>query len=522
MRRRSSLFVAILLVAILGAACEPTLIDPAGGRARIVLGQPTTLDPAAAGDAGSSALTAQFFETLTAFDAELELRPALAESWRIEDEGRRVIFHIRPGLSFSDGSPLRAADVVRSWLRIIDPNAPSPLVTIMLDVAGSLEYVTGQVGAEAVGLRADDAANDVIVDLVRPAADFPTIVASPLFGIVPEGIGPGGAGNEPGDRFVASGGYTLAAADDATMTLVANPHYWAGPPTIGTITVVTDLAGDSPVAVFERGEVDYIGISSFDASWIAYDETLGPQLRTVPSLSTDYFGFDTREAPFDDVRVRQAFGKAVDWRRIALLGVDDQAAVADSMVPPGIPGRTERDMLPAYDPDAARALLAEAGYPSGRGFPEVRLVTGGTGYDEAVVTELERELGIDLGYEAMEFEDYFPRLDEDPPAMWALSWVADYPGRNDFLGVLLGSGSTSNYGRWSSPEFDAAIADAGATADAAASAAAYDRAEEIVRRDVPVVPVSYGTGWALARDGLLGAGQNGLGALRFAGLAWAP
>ena len=522
MRRRSSLLAAILLVAVVGAACAGAAVGQAGGQARIVLGQPTTLDPAAAGDAGSSALTAQFFESLTAFDPDLELQPALAESWRVEDEGRRVIFHIRPGLTFSDGSPLRAADVVRSWLRIIDPSAPSPLATIMLDVAGAFEYVTGQAGAEAVGLRADDAANDVIVDLVRPAAEFPTIVSCPTFGIVPEGLTAGGGGLEPGDRFVASGGYTLAAADDATMTLVANQRYWAGTPAIATITVVTDLAGDSPVAAFERGDVDYTGVSSFDSSWLAYDATLGPQLRSVPSLSTDYFGFDTGEPPFDDVRVRQAFGKAVDWRRIARLGVDDPAAVANSMVPPGIPDRTDRDMLPAYDPDAARALLAEAGYPAGRGFPDVRLVTGGTGYDEAIVTELERELGIDLGYEAMEFDDYFPRLDEDPPAMWALSWVADYPGRNDFLGVLLGSGSTSNYGRWSSPEFDAAIAEAGATADPAATAAAYDRAEEIVQRDVPVVPISYGTGWALAREGLLGAGQNGLGTLRFAGLAWAP
>ena len=100
--------------------------------------------------------------------------------------------------------------------------------------------------------------------------------------------------------------------------------------------------------------------------------------------------------------------------------------------------------------------------------------------------------------------------------------MADYPGRNDFLGVLLATGSTNNYGRWSSDEFDAAIAEAGATTDEAAAAAAYDRAEDVVQRDAPVIPITYGSGWALARDGLLGAGQNGLGALRFAGLAWGP
>ena len=245
-------------------------------------------------------------------------------------------------------------------------------------------------------------------------------------------------------------------------------------------------------------------------------------MREVPSLSVDYYGFDAGRPPFDDVRVRQAFAAAVDWRRIATLALTDPAAVATSMVPPGIPERSDVDFVPEYDPDAARALLADAGYPGGAGFPVVTLTTGGNAYDEAVVTELERELGIEVAQESMDFGDYFTRLDQDPPQMWSLSWVADYPGRNDFLGVLLGSASTNNYGAWVSPEFDAAIAEAGATTDVTAANAAFDRAEAIVKRDAPVIPVSYGTGWALSRDGLLGAGQNGLGMLRFAGMDWAP
>jgi oligopeptide transport system substrate-binding protein len=119
-------------------------------------------------------------------------------------------------------------------------------------------------------------------------------------------------------------------------------------------------------------------------------------------------------------------------------------------------------------------------------------------------------------------DGYFDRLSADPPQMWALSWVADYPGRNDFLGVLLGTGESNNYGHWSSPDFDAAIAQAVSTADPAAAGAAYDKAESVVRDQVPVVPVIYGPGWALSRTGLLGAGQNGLGIIRMAGLAWAP
>ena len=411
--------------------------------------------------------------------------------------------------------------MVRSWLRLIDPEQPSPLAALALDIAGAEAYLRGQnPDPAAVGLRADDAANTVTVDLVRPASDFPNIVSGPTFGIVPPAVGEDPAALEPGSSFVASGGYVLSGSSETGLLLTANEHYWAGVPAITSIELVGDLGGRSEVAAFEADELDYAPIGGFDASWIAYDETLGPQLREVASLSVTYYGFDTTRPPFDDVRVRQAFGKAVDWRRIAALGAaSGSLEPANSMVPPGIPGRSDRDFLPEYDPEAARTLLAEAGYAGGAGFPETRLMTFGGGFDEAIRAELERELGISLTWETMG-DGYFDRLAIETPQMWTLGWVADYPGRNDFLGVLLQTGASSNYGRWSSADFDAAIAEAGSAIDPEAASAAYDRAEEIVQDQVPVVPLIYTPGWALSRSDLLGATQNGLGVVRMAGLAW--
>ena len=515
--RRPSL---VLLALIVLAACGPTPVGAASS-ARFLLGAPVTLDPAALGDASSAAITSQLFETLTTFDGEGELRPALARSWSIEDGGRRIVFHLRPDLSFSDGAPLRASDVVRSWLRVIDPDAPSPLATLLLDVDGASGYLAGDHGPDAVGLAADDAAGTVEVTLARPATDFVSIAASPPLGVLPPGVDEGTAALSPGVDFVSSGGYRAVGAQGDALVLEANPRYWAGEPAIGRIEVLSDLGGASAVEAFEDGDLDYAPIGEFDATWVAYDAVLGPQLRQIPSMSTDYYGFDTTRPPFDDVRVRRAVASAVDWRRIGRLALSDPSGVATSMVPPGIPGRSDRDVVPRHDPALARELLADAGYPGGAGFPDVTLVTGGSPYDEAVLTELERELDIVVDVETMDFDTYFDRLDSEPPQMWFLSWVADYPGRNDFLGVLLGTGASNNYGAWSSPEFDAAIAEAGAAVEPAAAGAAYDRAEDVVQRDAPVVPVSYGTGWALSRTGLLGATQNGMGIIRMAGLAWA-
>lgn len=515
------LVASLALVALLASCITP------GGAAtdrplRILAGAPTSLDPAVQGDAGSAAISAQLFESLTAFDADLQVRPALAESWRFDAGGRRVTFRLRPGLAFSDGSPLRPSDVVRSWLRLIDPAQPSPLASLAMDIQGAEAYLRGQAADPgSVGLRADDATNDLIVDLVRPASDFPNIVAGPTFAVVPPAVGADPSALRPGERFVASGGYTLSGSTDSALILTANPRYWAGKPAIETIELIGDLGGGSEVAAFEAGELDYAPIGSFDAAWIAYDDTLGPQLREVGSLAVEYYGFDTTRPPFDDARVRQAFGAAIDWRRMAALaGSDGSVQVANSMVPPGIPGRSGDDFLPVHDPDRARRLLAEAGYPGGVGFPSTTLMTFGDRYDEAILVEVERELGVSLTWEIMG-DGYFDRLAEEPPQMWSLGWVADYPGRNDFLGVLLGTGASSNYGRWSSGAFDAAIAEAGSAIDPDAASSAYDRAEGVVRDEVPVVPVAYGTGWALSRTGLLGASQNGLGIVRMAGLAWA-
>ncbi|MFL5756694.1 MAG: ABC transporter substrate-binding protein [Chloroflexota bacterium] len=491
----------------------------AGSEVKVLGGEPASLDPARHGDAGSAAMVSQLFETLTALDPSLTLRPALAESWVVEPGAKRVVFTLRAGLTFSDGSPLRANDVVRSWRRLVDPDHPSPLASLLADVRGADAALAGTGTAESVGISADGDRR-VVVDLARPAADFPTIVASPAFGIVPASIGDGDVGDDP-RTFVGSGAYVLHEHNPEGLQLSANPAYWAGRPSVATIDVTTDLGGSSAVQGFENRTVDYAAVPGFDARWIAYDDTLGPDLRQVPSLSVEYYGFDTRRPPFDNARVRRAFAEAVDWRRIAALDETGTSTPATGLVPDGIPGRPAGDFLPRFDPGDARRLLADAGYADVTRLPRIDFVSSGSPHDEAVVDQLKANLGVDVAYETMDFEAYSDRLASDPPSIWTLSWVADYPGPNDFLGVLLRTGSTANYGGYRSAAFDAAIDRARAASDEAATEAGYAAAMQIVRDDVPVVPVTYGTGWALARSGLLGAQENGNGILRFAGLEWA-
>jgi oligopeptide transport system substrate-binding protein len=288
------------------------------------------------------------------------------------------------------------------------------------------------------------------------------------------------------------------------------------------VTLVTDLGGQSPVDVFSAGTLDWTLVDPDDAAWIAYDRTLGPQLRSSADLAVTYYGFDTRQAPFNDPLVRRAFAEAVDWRRVVQLADGNGALPATSMVPPGIPGRSDGDFLPTFDPVSAKRLLAQAGYADPASFPVVTLVDTGTAYDAGILDQLKVNLGITVRYEALDFPDFFKLLGTPAgPTFWALSWVADYPSPYDFLGILLGSGQPNNYGGWQSAPFDAAVADAVGASDPAAASAAYDAAQAIVRDDAPVIPAAYSTSFALSRTGLLGAQTNGLGILRIAGMAWA-
>jgi len=519
-----ALLVAVLAIVLAGTAgsAPHLLVGLARAAARddvkIVGGAPTSLDPAAQGDIESAAVTGQLFESLTTFDSSLVLRPALAASWDVSNDGKQVIFHLRPNIVFSDGSPITADDVVGSWLRLVDPAAPSPLSALLLGVHGVADRLAGRSSdPSTVGIHARN--GDIVVDLDRPGSDFPSVVASPSFGILPPSVWRDRQAIPPTNQVV-SGAYSITATSSSEITFTANPRYWGGPPAITTVHLIQDVGGRSPVTAFEAGDVDDVPIAANDASWIAYDPMLGPQLRRIADLSVTYLGFDTSRPPFNDVRVRQAVGEAVDWNRIVTLGASGGEVAATSMVPPGVPGRGDKSWLPVHDPAAARKLLSDAGYPGGSGFPTITLGAGGAEFAEGIVADLQRELGITVRIE--DDTDHFARLSTNPPAMWELGWIADYPGPNDFLGVLLGTGSSSNPGRWSSPAFDQAVSDALATRDPATAQAAFERALAVVQSDVPAVPLAYSDAWALSRTGLLGAGENGLGYKRFASLAWAP
>lgn len=258
-----------------------------------------SLDPAVQSDAGSAEVVAQLFESLTAIDAAGHVQPALADRWQASADGKTLTFHLRSRLTFSNGAVLSASDVVGSWLRVLDPANHSQLASLLDDVVGARAYSEGSGPKSGVGLAAVGA-NQVSITLTSPASDFPAIVSSPTLAVVPSTIDSNPA-VLTSQGFVGSGAYVLSGLTDTETTLTANTRYWAGAPAIKTVHLLNSIGGKSPVSEFQAGNLDYTPISLYDASWIAYDRTLGPSLRIDPSPSVEFYGFDTTRAPFDNV-----------------------------------------------------------------------------------------------------------------------------------------------------------------------------------------------------------------------------
>jgi len=233
--------LALVAGILLLAGCAPANSSAPGGDVTILGGAPVTLDPAVQGDIGSAQVTAQLFETLTAFDASLTVEPALASGWTSANGGRTITFTLRPNLRFSDGSPLTAADVVRSWLRLIDPAHPSPLASLLDEIHGARAFLAGHSSdPSTVGLKASG--STVVATFDNPATDFPALVSGPSFGVVPASID--NPATLTAGSFVGSGAYLLAKQTDSELPLTANRNYWAGPPPIATVHLLTSIGGE--------------------------------------------------------------------------------------------------------------------------------------------------------------------------------------------------------------------------------------------------------------------------------------
>lgn len=510
--RAAAVLAAVIIASTAGASAAP--ISAAGSPLRYLAGPAGTLDPAFIADAGDVQLLLQLYAGLTRLDETGEPYPSLASGWEISDDGRTYEFAIREDLAFSDGTPLTAEDVRRSWLRLLDPATGASAPDVLSVIVGAAERLAGAADEDEVGVRAPDATT-LVVELRHPASYFLDIVATPSAFVVPPNADATSSWQTP-EAFIGSGPYLVDGLDGGDLVLRANERYVAGAPPIDEIRWVASIDGDAASA-FAAGALDLAGVPGWDATWIAYDAELGPNLHAAEPLTVSYFGFDTTRPPFDDARVRRAFLLALDRERLVPLAEGASSQPAASLVPPAIWPDGFAPTL-EVDPDEARHLLDEAGYEDRADLGTIVVNGLGLGVGPAVATWRE-ELGVEIAVETMAFGDFLVALDDRPPNVFTVNWIADYPSPHALYGLLLDSGAASNWGDWRDPEFVERL-EAAAAASADELGSAYAAVEAYAAEQAPVIPWAYGETWWLVADGLRGLGNLTVGLLDFGRVSW--
>ncbi len=512
--RRLAALLAILLLTAIAAPNPLPAARAATAPLRYLGGATGTLDPAFIADAGDVQLLLQLYAGLTRLDERGEPYPSLAASWDLSADELTYTFRLRDGLQFSDGSPLGAADVRRSWLRLLDPATHATAPDVLSLIAGAPERLAG--GPEdRVGLRAPDA-RTLVVTLRHPASYFPAIAATPSAFVVPSGADASRDWQTTG-HFVGSGPYVIDRQDGTDLVLRANATYVAGPPPISEVRWITDLSGD-PVTAFAGGTLDLASVSAADAGWVAYDRELGRHLHKAAALDVQYFGFDTTRPPFDNAAVRRAFALVLDRPRLVELAGGTAAIPATSVVPPALqPDGMPTD--PGADVAEARRLLDGAGYADRSKLGTITVNATALDAGPAVAT-WRAELGAKVEAETMDFNVYLSDVESRTPQIFTINWIADYPSPYALYSLLLLPGAASNYGHWNDPQFVRLLDAAAASDDPAGEARDYAAVERRVDDQAPLIPWSYDESWWLSASGLRGLGNLTIGLLDFGRLSW--
>lgn len=528
-----------------------------------------TLDPVALNDAPSHHVVHQICDQLVDFDSNLSLQPELAERWEVSDDGLTYTYHLRKGVMFHDsevfpngkGRELTAEDVKYCFDRILDATAGSKGVSYFIDkVKGARVYFEQtQTGGSAPLASAKTPGDDSLarptnipapaasdapstvaggvtgfrvvdtytfaIDLVEPFAAFKYYPALGMTYIYPrEAVERYGA--DFFKNLVGTGAFVLERWDsDQELVVVRNPNYWrvdeAGNqlPFLDKIRFSFIKTEDGQLDEFRQGNLEEsyrLPNSRFED--IVQDGKLTPEysefrLHRIEALSTQYYGMLTTSDVFSDPRIRQAFNLAVDRDRIINFVLKGQAAGpgVHGLVPPSMPKYNAQAINGyTYDLERARALLAEAGYPDGRGFPKIELqlnTGGGRNRDVAVAAQemLSRGLGIDVGLRELEWGQHLDLIDRGDAPFFRLGWIADYPDPENFLNLFWSKNipdegpSPINSTRFRSSEFDRLFEQALRTQDDAERMALYQQAEQIAVNEAPMLWIFHDMDYRLVQ-----------------------
>ena len=530
------LITAALVLIVVGALAAPRLRAPkpeSGGSNpdetrdetsrhghqifRYYIEQPGTLDPALAADAYSSMVIAQIFSPLVGLTSDLEPIPQMAQSWTISRDGLVYVFHIHKGVRFHNGREVQASDFVYSLTRLFqEPYRSQGLAAGYLDaIVGVPEYVSGH-AKRIRGIFAIDKYR-LEIRLSRPYGALLSALALDQASVVPRECVE--SKKRPFARYpVGCGPFRVTTrGNDERLVLAANESYFQGRPAIDEIVFTTPkrsvdgvdtdgaralLRGDAAMATLPLnllGEVK--GRSS---------------IRVVrwQDLSLSFIGMNVKEPPLNDHRVREAIALAMGRESMLSLWPEGKV-LSQGILPPGLPGYSPEPRAYRHDTEAARRLLASAGYGPKHPLPTMTLWKSTANQSvrdvDSLMVETLAGAGIHVKLKYVAWAELDQAITARRAPLFGLAWVADIPDPDTFLRSLFYSTSGTNYFRFADHTVDSLLDYAQRTADPERRMNAYREVETRVVRAAPLVPLFHSSTFVGLREEVSGLEVNPLG-----------
>ena len=505
--RNAAWTVGLACILATGGCVERTTPVEEGNRLQILHkgnGQePEDLDPHIVTGVPEYNVMAALLEGLVSEDpVTLAPQPASAERWEISADRMTYTFYLRPEARWSNGDPLRAEDFVFSYQRILSPGLGSAYAYMLYCVEHAEAFNKGQVNDfSEVGVEALDE-RTLQIRLANPTPYFLSLITHwTWLPVHPPTILRHGAMDERGTgwtkpgQFVGNGPFVLDTWKPSQVIVVRkNEQYWDTQTTqlngihfypIGSATTEERAFRAGRLHITYQLPLSKIGV---------YRETNPNQLRIDPYLATYYYSFNVTRPPFDDVRVRRAFSLAVEREAVVRLLAGGQQP-AYHFTPPDTAGYTARARIQT-DVTDARALLAEAGYPDGQGFPGIELLYNTSDNHRLIAEALQqmwkKNLGVDVTMVNQEWKVYVNARKMRDFDLCRVGWVGDYQDPNTFLDLWVSEGG-NNFAGWTNATYDAQIAAAAKEEDPAARYALFQQAESLLLEELPMIPIYFYT-----------------------------
>lgn len=464
----------------------------------VAITEPQTLDPMRIQDPGSVLVARQLFESLTAWDPVGQaVIPAAAESWDVKQGGRRFRFNLRQGMTFHDGSPVRAKDFVYALNRIAQKKSASELAYTLERIQGFEAVNQLGNGNRMIGLQAPDDLT-LVITLSEPFRDLPAVLTHP--GLVP--LKP---------RFVRRIDSFLSQPVGNGPFQIADPWVPEEPVLLRSFRgfyqpALIDGLRMTPFSDAAESWLRFVG-GEFHAAEVPAGriETAAENFGTLgfkPFLAGSYYGLNLRSKQLKSKKLRRAISIGIDRQSIATAIYKDTVQPPRGIVPTGMPG-FEEDVcgnLCDFDPERSAKLVSEL--PRSRRTVTLDYTRGEPHRSVArAMKETLAEAGLEVKLKAYGFRRYLKRLRDGKQAMYRLGWIAEYPVADVFLSALFGSDSPDNHSGFRSKKVDRVLRRAHRAAGQEERLRLYRRAERLILEDIPIVPIgTFVTHWAVQND----------------------